>query len=275
MDVRGTAYFAANDGVTGVELWKSDGTAGGTVLVEDFNPGPDSSYVLPAVFTGTHLLMTARSPGIGVELWALAANRPPRADAGPDQTVEADAAVSLDGSGSSDPDGEALSYTWTDEQGHVIGQTAVVALGTLPVGVHDFTLVVRDGSLAAQDDVRIEVLAPPSLSIDDVAGPEGNRLITTQTFHVVLSRAIAHPVTVQFATVAGTARTWLDYWPTSGTVTLPAGTTNASVSVIVWGDRQCERDDTFFVDLLAPAGATLGRVRGQGTIVDDDCAQHL
>src|SRR5690349_14065930 len=34
-----TTYFAADDGVNGMELWKSDGTAAGTVLVTDINPG--------------------------------------------------------------------------------------------------------------------------------------------------------------------------------------------------------------------------------------------
>lgn len=39
-------------------------------------------------------------------------NRAPSADAGPDQTVVTPATVTLDGSGSSDPDGDTLSYSW-------------------------------------------------------------------------------------------------------------------------------------------------------------------
>ncbi len=39
----GRAVFSADDGLTGRELWVTDGTAGGTSRVVDLNPGPDSS----------------------------------------------------------------------------------------------------------------------------------------------------------------------------------------------------------------------------------------
>jgi ELWxxDGT repeat protein len=39
-----TLYFAANDGVHGMELWKSDGTEAGTVLVKDIWPGESSAF---------------------------------------------------------------------------------------------------------------------------------------------------------------------------------------------------------------------------------------
>ena len=41
--VNGTSYFAANDGVHGSELWKSDGTINGTSLVKDLQPGKSGS----------------------------------------------------------------------------------------------------------------------------------------------------------------------------------------------------------------------------------------
>lgn len=40
---RGRLYFAANDGVSGLELWRSDGTEAGTEIVADLHPGPDDS----------------------------------------------------------------------------------------------------------------------------------------------------------------------------------------------------------------------------------------
>src|SRR5207253_889700 len=42
-DVNGTLFFVASDPTNGRELWKSDGTAAGTVLVKDIHPGSGDS----------------------------------------------------------------------------------------------------------------------------------------------------------------------------------------------------------------------------------------
>jgi ELWxxDGT repeat protein len=44
IEMDGVAYFAAEDGRTGRELWRSDGTAEGTWLVEDLVPGPGDGF---------------------------------------------------------------------------------------------------------------------------------------------------------------------------------------------------------------------------------------
>ncbi|WP_375770848.1 HYR domain-containing protein [Archangium gephyra] len=63
-----TVYFSAKDATAGVELWKSDGTGAGTVLVKNINPVGDSIPELLTDLNGT-LLFTADDGEHGVELW--------------------------------------------------------------------------------------------------------------------------------------------------------------------------------------------------------------
>src|SRR5262249_16139833 len=53
-DVGGTLFFAANDGTNSLELWKSDGTEAGTVLVKDINPGGGNNGSLPNHLTAVN-----------------------------------------------------------------------------------------------------------------------------------------------------------------------------------------------------------------------------
>src|SRR5262249_30175752 len=68
--VNGTLFFTADDsGATGRELWKSDGTAAGTVLVKDIRPG--GSHSTPQFLTNVNgtLFFAANDGTNGVELW--------------------------------------------------------------------------------------------------------------------------------------------------------------------------------------------------------------
>lgn len=68
-NVNGTLFFAAQDSTHGSELWKSDGTAAGTVLVADITAGADSSSPLNLVNVNGTLYFTANQDLTGAELW--------------------------------------------------------------------------------------------------------------------------------------------------------------------------------------------------------------
>ncbi len=68
-DVRGTLYFSANDGKHGFELWRSDGTARGTRMVKDINPGRGWSD-LSGITAVNRIIYFSADDGVhGAELW--------------------------------------------------------------------------------------------------------------------------------------------------------------------------------------------------------------
>ena len=68
-DVDKTLFFAADDGTTGEELWKSDGTTAGTVLVRDIRPGNFDASPRDLTAVNEILFFTANDGSSGIELW--------------------------------------------------------------------------------------------------------------------------------------------------------------------------------------------------------------
>ncbi len=67
-----TLYFYADDGISGRELWKSDGTEAGTVLVKDINPGSGGSSPIPRKQSNSrrrHLVTSPPTTASRHELW--------------------------------------------------------------------------------------------------------------------------------------------------------------------------------------------------------------
>tara|TARA_R110002049_G_scaffold285698_4_gene467077 strand:- start:237952 stop:241986 length:4035 start_codon:yes stop_codon:yes gene_type:complete len=65
----GRAFFAADDGQTGSELWASDGTPGGTARFADLLPGTDGSQPSNLTVVGSHLFFTAADQSGEFDLW--------------------------------------------------------------------------------------------------------------------------------------------------------------------------------------------------------------
>jgi serine protease AprX len=84
------------------------------------------------------------------------ANKPPVANAGADRTVTANrksgkATFTLDGRGSSDPDGTITSYVWKGGGGAVIGTASTLTLKRA-IGTYTFSLTVTDDDGATDSD---------------------------------------------------------------------------------------------------------------------------
>ena len=64
-------FFGGNNGTNGLELWKTDGTAQGTVMVKDINPGALGAGEDLGGFTQHNgaIYFAAYTPAAGYELW--------------------------------------------------------------------------------------------------------------------------------------------------------------------------------------------------------------
>ncbi len=117
-------------------------------------------------------------------------NTPPVADAGPDQTVETGTGVTLDGTGSSDADGDTFTYAWTLTT-VPDGSTATLADPTsaMPTFVADVDgdyiaeLVVNDGTDDSAPDTVTITASPatttPPMNNPPVADAGADQAVTT------------------------------------------------------------------------------------------------
>jgi hypothetical protein len=110
----------------------------------------------------------------------LVPNAPPMADAGGDQFSSAGedctAAVTLDGSASFDPDGDALTYEWVGAFGTLEGERVTIPF---PLGTYEITLTVDDGKGQTATDtvvVTVEDQTPPLISVPETITAEQTSL---------------------------------------------------------------------------------------------------
>jgi hypothetical protein len=108
----------------------------------------------------------------------------------------------------------------------------------------------------------------PRVFVSDTSSPENTRL----RFTVELGKASVQDVSVDWKTSDGTAKAPADYTASSGTVTIPAGSTTGVIAVPVFDDTLDERDETVKVRLSDPVNGWISDGEAWGTIEDNDPA---
>ena len=158
-------------------------------------------------------------------------------------------------------------------------------LATIRVPVIDDTidepdekfLLLLDDAVGAGIDTRVasgtirdddEAPVPPVLSVADAAATESDGELA---FAVRLDRAGAGDVSVDYATMDGTAVAGADYRAVAGTFVFAPGQTEGMIRVPLVDDALDEPpEETLVLTLVDPSGATLAAGSATGTIRDDD-----
>ncbi|HEX5011733.1 MAG TPA: hypothetical protein VFY71_15175 [Planctomycetota bacterium] len=155
-----------------VAAWKGQTVTLRFEIADSVGPTLDSGVLLDNLFVG------------------LKTNEPPVANAGADQTVDctssAGAAVTLDGTASSDPnENDVLTYLWSGPDTVVFDDpTSPTPTATFPIGVTSVTLTVSDSAETASDTVDVVVIddVPPFVRI---AASLGNLWPPNQRLEVI------------------------------------------------------------------------------------------
>ena len=111
-------------------------------------------------------------------------------------------------------------------------------------------------------------VAGPSLSVSDASATEGTD--TALAFTVTLDRASSGTVSVDYATVDGTATAGADYTQASGTLVFAPGETRKTVEVPILDDTVEDDGETLSLVLSNPSGAVLRDAEATGTIMNTE-----
>ncbi|MBT3415259.1 MAG: hypothetical protein HOI59_00395 [Nitrospina sp.] len=143
-------------------------------------------------------------------------NNPPVADAGPEQIVEQQgptgSSVVLNGSASSDPDDDSLSFNWTGPFGTATGEFPNV---TIPAGIHIITLVVNDGIVDSDPDsvqILVQDTTSPAFTFNQLVSklwPPNKKMVLSATLSDVSDAVTVNPVVnISITSNQGSSADW-------------------------------------------------------------------
>lgn len=151
-----------------------------------FGAGPSPISMAVGDFDGDARtdVVTANADQDAVAILMNRINRAPLADAGTERLAECTApggtSVVLDGSASTDPDGDAMSFLWSGMNASFTDPASTTTAGTFPLGTSQVTLLVDDGE--RQDEAVIDVTVRDSTApvLEAVLERTGSGLGTTR-----------------------------------------------------------------------------------------------
>jgi len=166
--------------------------------------------------------------------------------------------------------------TLTFNPGGALQQTVSVSVaGDTWAEDHETFLVLLSSTTAAISDHLGQatiVNDDPYFEIEDATLVEGDSGTTNAEFVIrLVDCPAAETVSVNYATVAGTATAGEDFVAQSGTLTFATGQPRQqTITVPILGDTLDETDEGFQILLSAPSGAIIFDYVAQGTITNDD-----
>lgn len=217
-----------NDRVTAGQLTFSSGLPVTVGSLNDNGTATEVTFAARTVtslrFTVTSVSSTTQNIGLAeIQVFgttAPATNVAPVANAGADLTGFTGSAITLDGSGSSDPNGDPLTYKWTAPPSVTLANpsSAKPSFTVADAGQYTFTLVVNDGSLdSAADSVVVTVSKPSTSSTNLARSATATASSQNTTTGQTAAKAIdgvrdGYPgdYTKEWATSGGKANSWLN-----------------------------------------------------------------
>ena len=208
----------------------------------------------------------------------------PTADAGEDQTVMEGTLARLDGSGSSDPDGDTLSYSWRQSAGSptvtLTGATTATPTFTVPEltggTTLTFELTVTAGGASATDAVAVRIQADNDGPTADAGEEQTVREGTAVTLAGSGTDPEDEPLSYAWRQSAGTPTVTLTSastaTPSFTAPNLTAITTLTFELTVTAGGASATDTVTITVWPRSPGGA--GPMFGDAVIADQTWTQH-
>ncbi len=240
----------------------------------------NDDFAVPTLTSGAATMLEGDVPGQNVLEFEVTLDADPEAGSVPTVTVDYN---TIDVSAIGGDDYEMVSGTLTFDEDHR-SQTIRVPINgdTMNEGTEEFIVELSNamnanlhpGAFQGLGVIANDDAPDVQLRIDSVTQREGNDGTTDFVFTVMRVGQPTAPVTVDFATEAGTALAGIDFLAQSGQLTfLPGGAATQEITVDVIADDLPEEEiKSFFVTLDNPVGATIDpeAAQGSGTILDDD-----